>query len=291
MVLELAELWGRNLAGPLPRERGVLFCFWSAEEKGLLGSDYWVENPTIPLERVLANINLDMVGRVGDSTITVGSAATGKCFEPALDSMQAHYGATKQDFALKVIKGELPGGGGSDHMSFHKKSIPAIFFFSGLHSDYHKPSDDTEKIAFPQMATLGNGLVEFIATMQTVNDGFEFVKPQATLDENGEQKRVARANVWFGSIPDYGASTLDGGMPISGTSPGGPAEKAGLVGGDIIKQVGEVKIFDIYDFMDSLSQFNNGDTVTIKFERDGEMQSTQITFFPRPSGGSGSGPH
>ncbi|MDG1405788.1 MAG: M28 family peptidase [Planctomycetota bacterium] len=287
MVLELAEMWGANLGGPLPRERGVLFCFWSAEERGLLGSDYWVENPTIPLERVLANINLDMVGRVGESKITVGSASTGDCFAPALEAMQTYYATSEIDFKLNVMSGSLPGGGGSDHMSFHKKSIPAIFFFSGLHSDYHKPSDDAEKLAYREMAILANGLAEFIGELQRVDGGFEYHKPQAAVDENGEVRHVARANVWFGSIPDYGAEPLDGGMQLSGTSPGSPAEKAGLQGGDILKQVGDVAIFDIYDFMDGLAVFADGDTVTVKYLRDDELQTTELTFFPRPAGNSG----
>ena len=287
MVLELAEIWGANLGGPLPRERGVLFCFWSAEERGLLGSDYWVENPTIPLERVLANINLDMVGRVGESKITVGSASTGDCFAPALEAMQTYYATSEIDFKLNVMSGSLPGGGGSDHMSFHKKSIPAIFFFSGLHSDYHKPSDDAEKLAYREMAILANGLAEFIGELQRVDGGFEYHKPQAAVDENGEVRHVARANVWFGSIPDYGAEPLDGGMQLSGTSPGSPAEKAGLQGGDILKQVGDVAIFDIYDFMDGLAVFADGDTVTVKYLRDDELQTTELTFFPRPAGNSG----
>ena len=287
MVLELAEMWGANLGGPLPRERGVLFCFWSAEERGLLGSDYWVENPTIPLERVLANINLDMVGRVGESKITVGSASTGDCFAPALEAMQTYYATSEIDFKLNVMSGSLPGGGGSDHMSFHKKSIPAIFFFSGLHSDYHKPSDDAEKLAYREMAILANGLAEFIGELQRVDGGFEYHKPQAAVDENGEVRHVARANVWFGSIPDYGAEPLDGGMQLSGTSPGSPAEKAGLQEGDILKQVGDVAIFDIYDFMDGLAVFADGDTVTVKYLRDDELQTTELTFFPRPAGNSG----
>ena len=287
MVLELAEMWGANLGGPLPRERGVLFCFWSAEERGLLGSDYWVENPTIPLERVLANINLDMVGRVGESKITVGSASTGDCFAPALEAMQTYYATSEIDFKLNIMSGSLPGGGGSDHMSFHKKSIPAIFFFSGLHSDYHKPSDDAEKLAYREMAILANGLAEFVGELQRVDGGFEYHKPQAAVDENGEVRHVARANVWFGSIPDYGAEPLDGGMQLSGTSPGSPAEKAGLQGGDILKQVGDVAIFDIYDFMDGLAVFADGDTVIVKYLRDDELQTTELTFFPRPAGNTG----
>ncbi|HIA38032.1 MAG TPA: M28 family peptidase [Planctomycetes bacterium] len=287
VLLELAEMWGANRGGPVVANRGVLFCFWSAEEKGLLGSDYWVENPTIPLPRVLANVNLDMVGRVAESKITVGSASTGDCFGEPLAVMQAYYAANEIDFKLNIMKGSLPGGGGSDHMSFHKKSIPAIFFFSGLHSDYHKPSDDAHKLAYPQMAVLADGLAEFIASLQVVADGFEYHKPQAPVDEEGEVRHVKRANVWFGSIPDYGAEPLDGGMQLSGTSPGSPAEKAGLLGGDILKQVADVEIFDIYDFMDSLSTFNNGDTIGVKFLRDGEMKTTQLTFFPRPVGSAG----
>ena len=282
VVLEIAEEYGARESAP---DRGVLFCFWGAEEKGLLGSDYWVENPTVPLENVLLNINLDMIGRLEDSSMIVGSAFTADCFDPAIDSMREYFVEQGEPFKLEVMEGALPGGGGSDHMSFHKKSIPAVFFFSGLHSDYHKPSDDPEKITYPEMAYFAHGLMPFMQTLEVAEAGFAYKKP-----EPEEERSVASFKVWFGSIPDYGAEPEDGGMAISGTSPGSPAEKLGLIDGDIIKQVGKVTIFDIYDFMDALALFKNGDIVLVKWLRDGKEMDGFLTFFPR-GGKAPSNPH
>ncbi len=157
----------------------------------------------MPLEGVLANIGLDVVGSVGESKITVGSASTGECFAPALEAMQTYYATGEIDFKLNVMSGSLPGGGGSDHMSFHKKSIPAIFFFSGLHSDYHKPSDDAEKLAYRQMAILANVLAEFIGELQLVDGGFEYHQTQASVYENVYVRHVACPKLWLVSLPAF----------------------------------------------------------------------------------------
>lgn len=283
MTLELAETYAQRALVDGPPVRGLLFCFWSGEELGLLGSAHWVENPTIPLEDVLCNLNLDMIGRLEAGRVTVGSGYTGAAFPPALKEVQAELVAQGIRLEMNVVENELPGGGGSDHMSFHKMEIPAVFFFSGLHSDYHKPSDDWEKVTFPEMADLSVALVGFLDRMQTPGlDQFTFLKPKAAEGE-AKERTVRSASVWFGSIPDYGAMP-DTGMQISGTSPGGPAEKAGLLPGDVIIQIGDFPIGDIYDFMDTLAEFQDGDTVDVIVVRDGVDVRLPLTFFPRPGG-------
>ncbi|MGB0953530.1 MAG: M28 family peptidase [Planctomycetota bacterium] len=282
MTLELAETYAQRAAIDGPPVRGLLFCFWSGEELGLLGSAHWVENPTLPLDDVLCNLNLDMIGRLEAGRVTVGSGFTGAAFQPALKEVQAELVAQGIGLEMNVVEGELPGGGGSDHMSFHKVEIPAVFFFSGLHSDYHKPSDDWEKVTFPQMQELSAALVSFLDRMQTpAVDQFVYLKPKAA-EGGGKERSVRSASVWFGSIPDYGAMP-DTGMQISGTSPGGPAEKAGLLPGDVIVQIGEFPIGDIYDFMDTLAEFQDGDTIDVTVVRDGKEKKLPLTFFPRPS--------
>ena len=168
-------------------------------------------------------------------------------------------------------------------MSFHKVEIPALFFFSGLHADYHKPSDDTEKLDFRSMSEVAYAVADLLAYLQmSANDGsLAYRKPAAA--EGGEREILA-ATVWFGSIPDYGAAPEGGGMQLAGTSPGGPAEKAGLKSGDVLKDVGGKTIVDIYDFMDSLSEFQTGQTITVVFLRAGQRQEAELTFFPRPAG-------
>ena len=284
VLLEVAEEWGMSPIGMHPREIGVLFAAWSAEELGLLGSAHWVAQPTVPLEHVLANINLDMVGRPNEGRITVGSASTADGFASALAEVQDDLQRAGMALQLQISEGELPGGGGSDHMSFHKVEIPALFFFSGLHADYHKPSDDTEKLDFRSMSELTYAVSDLLAYLQSEAQvgTLAYRKPPAP-EEPGGGREVRAAAVWFGSIPDYGANPEGGGMQLAGTSPGGPAEKAGLKAGDILKRVGERDIVDIYDFMDSLSAFRTGDTVTVHFLRDGKAEQVELTFFPRPS--------
>jgi hypothetical protein len=281
MVMELAEMWGLSDVGPQPRERGILFCLWSGEEMGLLGSAYWVANPTYPLEHVVCNVNLDMVGRLESGRITVGSANTAAAFRPALEHAQQFLVERGSSLQLDVMSNDMPGGGGSDHMSFHKVGIPAVFFFSGLHSDYHRPTDDWQKITFGPMAELGAGIADMLIRLQLApRSDFEYVKPQAPAAPRGDTSRRG-GRLWFGSIPDYGAEPEGGGMGLTGTSPGSPAEKAGLQGGDILKKVGGVEIGDIYDFMDALGTFKVGDTITIEYLREGKPETTELTFIPR----------
>ena len=286
MVMELAEMWGLSNVGPQPRERGILFCLWSGEEMGLLGSAYWVANPTIPLENVVCNVNLDMVGRIESGKVTVASASTAAAFGPALDHAQQFLVDRGFDLKLDVLQNDMPGGGGSDHMSFHKVGIPAVFFFSGMHSDYHRPSDDWQKITFGRMAELGSGIADMLIRLQIApRSDFEYVKPAAQKAHGGGGSRRG-SGVWFGSIPDYGNEPEGGGMALSGTSPGSPAEKAGLLPGDILKKVGDVEVGDIYDFMDALGTFKNGQTIAVEVLRDGKLMTFEMTFFPRPQGDS-----
>ncbi|MHC4379789.1 MAG: PDZ domain-containing protein, partial [Planctomycetota bacterium] len=150
-----------------------------------------------------------------------------------------------------------------------------------LHSDYHKPSDDWEKVTYDEMADLAIGLVDFLERLAVApRVGFAYVKPEAPKDP-GKGRRGLGDGVWFGSLPDYGAMP-DTGMQITGTSAGSPAEKAGLLPGDVILKVGKFGIGDIYDFMDCLAEFELGQTVTVVVLRDSKEVELTLTFFPRP---------
>jgi len=279
VVLELAEQAGARGAARGPR--GLLFACWAAEEMGLLGSEWWVKHPTVPIERVVANLNLDMVGRAANDKITVGSAETAAAFRPALEAVQKDLRAQGIGLELNVAAGALPGGGGSDHMSFHQAGIPALFFFSGLHPDYHKPSDDADKIDYPRMVEVAAAVTALLARLELADRGaLAYVKPEAPA---GGAREGRRPGLWFGSIPDYAAAPEGGGMQIAGTSPGSPAEKAGLKEGDVIRKVGDFAIGDIYDFMDALAAFKVGDTVSVTVLRAGKLLTLQLTFFARPT--------
>ena len=271
VVLELAR---RMAAAEEPPERSVLFALWGAEERGLLGSAWWVKHPTVEGERILANLNLDMVGRLQGGAITVGSAETCAAFEAALEAASPDPEA----LAFRRTGGSLPGGGGSDHMSFHQAEIPALFFFSGLHADYHKPSDDAEKLDYGRMAVLTEALDTLVRELgRRPRAEFAWVAPAP--DPRAREVRGSRA--WFGSIPDYAAAPEGGGMQIAGVSPGGPAEKAGLQEGDILKRVGGEEIHDIYDFMDAMADRKPGDRIEVVFLREGEELRVEVVLGSR----------
>ncbi|MDA1259323.1 MAG: M28 family peptidase [Planctomycetota bacterium] len=283
VLIELAEEWGGSSVGVNPREVGILFAAWSAEEMGLLGSAHWVKNPTVDLSRVRANVNLDMVGRVAHGAVTVGSAETAAAFRPALGVVSANLSGNQIGLELAIAEGQLPGGGGSDHMSFQQAGIPALFFFSGLHGDYHKPSDDADKLDYEGMLAVAWAVSDLLVQLQLAERAsFAYLKPAAP---EGGEREVRRAAVWFGSIPDYAASPEGGGMQIAGTSPGSPAEKAGLQPGDVILRVGETAVGDIYDFMDALAGFGNGQTIQVTVKRGEKRLELPLTFFPRPTAG------
>ncbi len=281
VLMELAELWasGAPLAGA--GEKSVLFAAWSAEELGLLGSAHWVKNPTVDLARVRANVNLDMVGRVANGAVTMGAAETASGFRPALEGTQRNLLGAGLSLQLAVVEGPLPGGGGSDHMSFHQAGIPALFFFSGLHGDYHKPGDDAEKLDYPRMAEVAFAVSDLVAQLQLADAAaLAYVAPAAPA---GGAREGRRPGLWFGSIPDYAAAPEGGGLQIAGTSPGSPAEKAGLQAGDVIRKLNDVVVGDIYDYMDALAGFKEGDTITVTVLRAGQTLTLPLTFFPRPT--------
>jgi len=275
MLLEVAEAltdaWD-------PPERSILIALWGAEEEGLLGSQYWVAHPTVARERILCNVNLDMVGRPASGSITVGSQTTADAFLVALKDAQEEV----PDLKLVLSQGDLPGGGGSDHMSFLSQGIPALFFFSGLHADYHKPSDDWQKLDYDTMAVLGDQVLILLDDLTRVDrNSFAFHKPAPEKKAPGPR---SGERAWFGSIPEYGARPEGGGMRLAGVSPGGPAEKAGLQKGDVIRKIGAAAIGDIYDFMDALGSYKAGDSVSVVFLREGREQTVTVTLATRNQG-------
>ncbi|KAA3607840.1 MAG: M20/M25/M40 family metallo-hydrolase [Planctomycetota bacterium] len=290
VLLEVAEAMAQpQLLGP-KRKRNLVFAFWGAEEMGLIGSKYWVEHPTVPLSKVVCNVNLDMVGRLQDGHITVGAQESAEAFVPALEKAQqeaSFLGLPDQaQLEFRMVEGRLPGGGGSDHMSFHAEEIAAVFFFSGLHSDYHKPSDDWPKLDYPRMATFCQQIHRFLNILagELPREDLAYQAPAQEDPPASGTREVKGARAWFGSIPDYGAQPEGGGMQLAGTSPGGPAAKAGLQKGDILRHVGEVEIHDIYDFMDAMAKYSPGDQVKVRFLRKGAWQEVLLTLASR--GGS-----
>lgn len=268
-LLELARLLA-PLKGQL--DRGILFASFAGEELGLLGSAAWVKDPTKPLDKAVAMINMDMVGRIKDNKVYVGGVGTGSTLQKILD--EAHGNSP--------LKFEISQGGysSSDHTSFVTKRIPVLFFFSGLHSDYHKPSDTWEKINADSAADLVNIVAR--ATVDLANESpkpafVEVVEsnPHAGMPSSGG----GGYGPYFGSIPDFGQT--ENGVKFSDVKPGSPAAKAGLKAGDVLIQFGDKPIKNLYDFTDALRRSKIGDVVPVTVLRDGKELKVDVKLEQR----------
>jgi hypothetical protein len=266
-VLELARLLAQQ-RGQL--KRGILFMDFAGEELGLLGSAEWVKEPTRPLDKAIAMINMDMIGRIKDDKVYIGGVGTGSTFKPILlraEQENAEKGQSQKSSAFK-IEYSASGYSSSDHTSFVTKKIPVLFFFSGLHSDYHKPSDTWDKINAPSEAKL----LDLIAnvTVQLANANAEDTPKFQTVVEQKPPSGGGGAGYgpYFGSIPDFGE--IPNGVKFADVKPGSPAAKAGLKAGDILIQFGDKPIKNLYDFTDALRRSKIGDVVEVKVLRDGQ---------------------
>ena len=237
-----------------------LFISFSGEEMGLIGSNYFVKNATISVDSINYMINMDMVGRLKkDSTLAVYGVGTTPIFKQTL---------TAHNDKFKLIAKES-GVGPSDHTSFYLSDIPVLHFFTGQHEDYHKPSDDSDKLNYIGMETISNYIFNVISDLDN-NGKLAFRKTK------NESEETPRFKVTLGVIPDY---LFDGkGMRIDGISEDKPAQKAGLQKGDIVIQLGEHKINDMMGYMKALSKFEKGTTTIVKVNRNGKEVEQQITF-------------
>ena len=258
-MIELAFLLKNSKA----KQYNYLFIAFSAEELGLNGSKYFVENPSIPLNSINYMINMDMVGRMNDSTktITVGGYGTSPSWKTMIESVK------KKDFMMKF---DSSGTGPSDHSSFYRKDIPVLFFFTGLHSDYHKPSDDADKINYVGMLKI----IRFIQQMIEANKNNQ--KLTFTKTREQQTSTSARFSVSMGIMPDY--SYTGSGVRVDGVSENRPAKKAGILAGDIVKQLGEHKTSSVESYMQALSKFKKGDTTTTIVLRGDKEIIFEIVF-------------
>ncbi len=261
VMLEVA----RGLATHQPKlKRRVVFVAFTGEERGLLGSSHYVRNPPFPLEKTVAMINFDMVGRLRDEKLIAMGTATGKPFDELLDRVNAVHG-------LKLVK--TPGGfGPSDQAAFYAREIPVLHFFTGTHKDYHRPRDDFETLNVPGMrriALLATDLVRAIADLPAAP---EYVAvPMSRIRSGGDRP-------YLGTIPDFGKQA--DGYAISGVAKGGPAERAGLEGGDVIIRFGDARIGGLEDIDGALRKHAAGDRVRTVVLRDGEEKTFEITLDP-----------
>ncbi|WP_321474887.1 M20/M25/M40 family metallo-hydrolase [uncultured Paludibaculum sp.] len=268
-LLELADYF----AAQPKRKRGILFLAFSAEELGLIGSSYYVNHPLLPLDKAVTMINMDMIGRIKDGRVFVGGTGTGSTLLSILDETKPAHPRLKLDLS------EQGGYGSSDHFSFTIKQVPVLFFFSGLHSDYHKPSDTWEKIDHVEAADLVNLVAEVTTRLQDAPRRPTYVKVSTPAPAATATASASGGGAWFGSVPDMGETK--GGFKISDVTKGSPADVAGLKGGDLIVEFDGKTISNLYDFTYALRSKKPGDVVPIKYNRDGKILETKATLKSR----------
>jgi Zn-dependent M28 family amino/carboxypeptidase len=268
-VLELARLLAPK-KGQL--QRGILFCSFAGEELGLLGSAEWVKEPTLPLGKAVAMLNMDMIGRIKDDKVYIGGVGTGADFKSLLEEEQS-----KSKFKIEYSAG---GYSASDHTSFVTKKIPVLFFFSGLHSDYHKPSDTWDKINAPSAAQLLDFIDDIALKIDSAPERTAFVtvvEDQAA--EHSSSGGGGGYGPYFGSIPDFGQEV--NGVKFSDVRPGSPAAKAGFKPDDVLVQFGDMPIKNLFDFTDALRRSKVGDVVEVKVLRDGKPITASVKLEQR----------
>jgi Zn-dependent M28 family amino/carboxypeptidase len=260
-LIELARL----LKDSKLKKSNYLFIAFSGEELGLFGSKYFVENPTVDLSKANYMINMDMVGRLNDSSkvLTIGGYGTSPGWASVINTK-----AKRLPFVIKI---DSSGTGPSDHTSFYRKDIPVLFFFTGLHHDYHKPTDDYDKINFLGELHIVDYIYSIIEKENKENHKLAFTKTRET-----QTSTSARFSVTLGIMPDY---TFSGaGVRVDGISDGRPAQKAGLQTGDVIIQLGDYNVTSLENYMEALGKFKKGDATTVKFKRGNESKEASVQF-------------
>jgi len=257
-LLELARIYSKSKYD----NYNYLFIAFSGEEKGLLGSNAFAKSDLLEASKINYMINMDMIGRLDEQgKIEVYGTGT-----------SPRWNSLLEDNSCKnvTIATSESGVGSSDHTSFYLQDIPVLHFFTGTHSDYHKPTDDADKVNYEGLATV----VTYIENL--INDLDDEEKIEFTKTKMGESKKAPRFSVTLGVVPDYLYS--DGGMRIDGINNGKTAHNAGMQKGDIVVQLGEIKVTDMMAYMKALGHFEKGDKVKAIVMRDGRAIELTIQF-------------
>lgn len=265
-LLELA----RYFAAQPKQKRGILFLAFTGEELGLLGSAWYVNNPALPLKDCVAMLNLDMIGRPREGRLFVGGVGTGSTLTQILDS-------AKSRSSLKVDVSQIGGIGSSDHTSFTTQQVPVLFFFSGLHGDYHKPSDTWDKIDGPNAIKVIELVADIATQLRAAPDRPVFARVAEPPQRSGAAGRGY--GPVFGSIPDFNEPPK--GVRFADVRDGTPAAKAGLKAGDILIGWDAMEIANLQDFTTALRSKKPGDVVMVKILRGGETLEIPVTLEAR----------
>lgn len=257
-VLELARYYASN---GVKEKFNFLFICFSGEELGLIGSKRFCENPTIDLSKVNYMLNMDMIGRLNDSTkqLIIYGVGTAPDWVPIISSMRTVF----------RIKQDSSGIGPSDQTSFYLKNIPVLHFFTGQHSDYHKPSDDANTLNYEGEKMVLEYMINVIGKTEALP------KLQFLTTKNPDMGK-SKFKVTLGIMPDY---AFDGkGLRVDGVTDGKPAALAGMKAGDIIIELGGEAVHSMTDYMAQLGKFSKGDKTTAKVQRGTEVLTLDVTF-------------
>lgn len=238
-----------------------LFLAFSGEENGLWGSNYFSKNSTVDLADINYMINMDMVGRMNDEkTLAINGVGTSPSWDKSLNAANSD--------SLKLVKSES-GVGPSDHTSFYLQDLPVLHFFTGQHEDYHKPTDDADKINYEGLVLVVRYIERVVEELNS-EEKLAFTKTQ---DSSGDSPRFT---VSLGVVPDY---LYDGsGMRIDGVTDGKPAATAGMKKGDIVVKLGDSTIVDMMSYMRALSGFAAGQETVVEYKRGDELKASQVKF-------------
>jgi len=243
-----------------PKKYNYLLVAFSGEELGLYGSKYFIDNSPVEINKISYMINMDMIGRMNETThgLTIGGYGT----SPSWPALIGNGGSLN-------IKFDSSGTGPSDHTSFYRKDIPVLFFFTGTHMDYHKPTDDADRINYDGAIAVIN-LIKNIISNDNNSGKLAFTKTREAATVKSSFK------VSLGIMPDY---TFSGtGVLVEGVSEGRAAQKAGIKAGDVLLQLGEHKFTDVMSYMSALNKFNKGESTVVKIKRGSEEIALNVIF-------------
>ncbi|HEV7589676.1 MAG TPA: M20/M25/M40 family metallo-hydrolase [Longimicrobium sp.] len=265
-VAAMLDVARRLARGPRPA-RSIVFIAFTGEEEGLLGSSFYAGHPAVPLDRTRAMLNLDMVGRLGAGPLIVYGTDTADEWRAMVDSAAAAEGVQ--------VRGGGDGFGASDQTSFYARGLPVLHFFTNVHADYHRPSDDWEKID-------AGGLERVAAVVARVARGVASRPAALTFHRAAAPAQAASGSgygAYLGSIPDF--TPVPDGVKLTGVRAGSPAEKAGIRAGDVIVRMGEMEVHDLQGLTNALRAHKPGDTVPIVLLRDGQRLTVTATLGTR----------
>lgn len=260
----LLEVARRLAADTSENRRSIAFMAFTAEEKGLLGSKHYVRNPRFPLENTVAMLNMDMVGRLTDNVLTVYGTGTADTFDGLIDRLN--------EVSQFDIDKQPAGFGPSDHSSFYEVDIPVFHFFTGLHNQYHRPSDDFELINLEGMSRIADMVTGAAQEISTAIVRPALLKNSMVADVGRRPNRRAPARAIMGVQLNRTAATAT----LSAIADNGPAAQAGLQAGDVILSIDAKEIPSITALTETLSAYKPGDTVKVSLLRDGETLEVEV---------------